>query len=68
MKMREYNPAVGETWISRANNKYTIIEVSTSKDYAVLAIDNKKRLSKFTRDGYFVGKEFPNPNDLVERL
>lgn len=67
-KIREYNPRVGDTWLTRSGDHFAIISVSTAGEHPVLAIDNKKRMAKFTREGYFVSEQFPNPNDLVERM
>jgi hypothetical protein len=67
-KIREYNPRVGETWVTRGGDKFVIIDVNTLGEHPIVAIDNKKRMAKFTRDGFFIGKAFPSPNDLIESV
>ncbi len=67
-KIREYNPRVGDTWMTRAGDHFAIINVAAGGEHPVLGIDNKKRMANFTREGFFVSEKFPNPNDLVERM
>lgn len=69
--MREHNiPIVGQQWKTRDQKRvFTIISVSSAgRDMPVMAVDNKKVVETFTREGFFVSPYFPNKNDLVERL
>jgi hypothetical protein len=63
---REYNPTVGQTWMTRKNEKYTIIGVGTETEHPVLALDTKRKMVRFTREGFFIDKNMPHENDLVE--
>lgn len=65
--MREYNPSVGEVWVNRKGERFTILSVSVSSEMPINAISDNKRILSFTREGYFIGKQFPNPMDLVEK-
>jgi hypothetical protein len=64
-KFREQNPAVGQTWLTRKGQKYVIIDVGTAGEHPVLALDSKKRMIKFTREGYFISNSISNENDLI---
>lgn len=65
--MREYNPSVGEVWLTRKGERFTILSVGVSSDMPVLAINDNKKILSFTREGYFIGKQFPNSLDLIQR-
>lgn len=65
--MREYNPSVGEVWITRKGHRFTIVSVSTSTEMPVVAISDNKKMLSFTREGYFIGKQFPNDLDLIKK-
>lgn len=67
-KIKEYNPMVGQTWVSRDGVKYTIVSVNTAGDQPVLAVDPKKRMIRFTREGFFISKSFLHDSDLMEQL
>lgn len=56
---------VGERWISRNGEVYTIINRIQGNEFQILAVDSKKRMISFTKEGFFVGKQFPHENDLV---
>jgi hypothetical protein len=65
-KFREQNPTVGQTWLTRKGQKYIIIDVGTAGEHPVLALDSKKRMIKFTREGAFISNGISNDNDLIE--
>lgn len=66
--MREYHPSLGETWIDGNNQKFTVIKYINNPDRPLLAIDSKKRIQSFTREGFFIGKEWPSKSDLKEKV
>jgi hypothetical protein len=56
-------PEIGQTWKTRDNREsYTIINTT---DSTLMAIDSKKRMVIFNRDGSFSDPKFPHKNDLV---
>lgn len=64
------NPIVGQQYLSRDRTReYTIISVTgTAKGMPVMAIDQNKIILTFTKEGYFISPEFPNPLDLDHLL
>lgn len=64
------NPMVGQVWLSRDKKRtFTILSVSApGTGMPITAIDDRKIILSFTKEGYFISPSFPNPNDLVERL
>jgi hypothetical protein len=58
----------GERWMTRNGEIFTIFSIGTDKEFPIIAINDKKRLEKFTRDGYLVNKTFPKSGDLVTPL
>lgn len=59
---------IGETWVSRDNRKYTIIDIDGDPSFPIKALDSKRRFFKFSRTGTFLESGFSHENDLVERL
>ncbi len=54
--------------MTRNGEIFTIFSIGTDKEFPIIAINDKKRLEKFTRDGYLVNKTFPKSGDLVTPL
>lgn len=59
---------VGQVWKTGSGKVFTIIRINQGGEYPILAIDEKKVLNKFDKDGRAV-HGFPNPsNDLKEQV
>jgi hypothetical protein len=57
---------VGQLWKSRGGKFFTIIIIKQGNPFPITALDEKSRMVQFDRDGFFVDKDFPHENDLVE--
>jgi hypothetical protein len=57
---------VGQLWKSRNGKFFTIMFVNQGNKFPVTALDEKSRMIRFDKDGFFINKEFPHENDLVE--
>jgi len=59
----------GKTYLTRTRKRITIIDTpSFDSDFPIVGMDEKRRLHKFTREGFFVGKGFINDMDLVKEV
>jgi hypothetical protein len=57
---------VGQLWKSRSGKFFTVLFVNQGSEYPIVALDEKSRMLKFTKEGFFVNKEFFHENDLTE--
>lgn len=68
MKIVWKNIQLGDTWATKVGDKYVIIKIDESEKYGMMAIDEKKRITKFTANGSYMEDSYPHPFDLVTKV
>jgi len=59
---------INATYITRNNKMVYVMEQTVPNEkYPLIGIDEKKRVHKYTRDGFYVGRAFPNEMDLIRK-
>lgn len=58
---------IGQRFKTRQGNAVTIIGKIASDSHPYLGIDEKKRIQKYTGEGFFISPSFQHKLDLVER-
>lgn len=59
---------IGERFKTREGKVVTIVSFVSNETHPVVAIDDKKRLQRYTREGNFISSAINHKQDLVERV